>query len=131
MLTDTISDFIIQIKNGYMAKKEVIVVSFSNTKEAIAKILTKEGYLKTYEVKKITEIKEEIKVKLKYKGKEASITDIIRISKPGRRVYVKSDKIPKILGGIGKTIVSTSKGLMTGDEARKNKIGGELICKFW
>jgi len=131
MLTDPIADFLIQIKNGYLARKKKITVPTSKVKESIARLLSKEGYLGKIEFKKESENKINMIVELLYPDKKPKITEVFRLSKPGRRLYVKSVHIPKILGGFGEVIISTSKGFMTGKEARKKNLGGELICKFW
>lgn len=131
MLTDPISDFLTQIKNGYMARKGSVVVSYSKAKEGIARLLSKEGYLGKVEVKTLGKVKKELLVNLLYKGKEPKLTDVVRVSKISRRTYAKKNKIPKVLGGLGITIITTSSGLMTGAEARKKRLGGEIICKIW
>ncbi len=131
MMTDTIADMLVRIKNAIMAKHKEVRIPHSKMKERIAKILKEEGFISDYEV--VGEIpKKEILIKFKVlpDGKNA-ITDLKRISKPGRRIYASKDEIPWVMNGLGIAIISTSKGLMTDREARKNKIGGEVICYVW
>jgi len=130
-MTDTIADMLVRIKNAIMAKHKEVRIPHSKMKERIAKILKEEGFISDYEV--VGEIpKKEILIKFKVlpDGKNA-ITDLKRISKPGRRIYASKDEIPWVMNGLGIAIISTSKGLMTDREARKNKIGGEVICYVW
>jgi small subunit ribosomal protein S8 len=131
VLSDPISDFLTRFKNASNAHKEEFSAPFSNIKLEIARILKEEGYIWNYEV--VGEgIHKEIKVKAKYseQGKPV-LTDVKRCSKPGRRQYVASSDIPRVLSGLGIAIVSTSKGLMTGAQARKQNFGGELIALVW
>ncbi len=134
VVTDPIADFLIRIKNGYLAKKKVVTVPWSKMKEKISEILVKEGYLKKYQISKIKDQKGEgniLELELKYEGKKPVLTEVKRISKPGVRIYVKAGKIPQVKEGMGITIVSTPQGLMTEKEARKNHQGGEVICQIW
>ena len=105
---------------------------YSKLKTEIARILNEEGYIKSYEILKDESISGIIKVYLKYnRDKNSTITGIKRVSKPGLRVYVKKDEIPKVLGGLGTVIISTSKGVLTGTGAKKLGIGGEVLCSIW
>ena len=131
MMTDPIADFLIQIKNGYMARKENVVVPYSKLKDELAKLLLKEGYLGKVQVQHKDKVIKSLSVDLVYRGKEPRLTDVVRVSKIARRIYTKKNKIPKVLGGLGITVISTSLGLMTDSQARKNKLGGEIICKVW
>jgi len=131
MMTDPIADFLTQIRNAYMAGKESISVPFSKIKEQIAKILLSEGYIRKVEIKIIDKNKKMINADLIYDKKIPKMSKITRVSKPGRRVYVNKDSIPKVLGGMGMVILSTSGGVMTGKEAKAKKVGGEIICKIW
>jgi small subunit ribosomal protein S8 len=132
MMTDPISDFLIQIKNGYLARKEKIEVPYSKNKEALGKLLVKESYLGKVTVKKEEgSIKKYLIIELLYIGKKPKLTEIVRLSKPSVRIYVKGKQIPKVLGGLGMIIISTPKGFLTGRQARKEGVGGELICKLW
>lgn len=132
MMTDPISDFLIQIKNGYLARKEKIEVPYSKNKEALGKLLVKESYLGKVTVKKEEgSIKKYLIIELLYIGKKPKLTEIVRLSKPSVRIYVKGKQIPKVLGGLGMIIISTPKGFLTGRQAKKDGVGGELICKLW
>lgn len=131
-VTDLIADMLTVIRNGSRAKKEKVDVKNSKLGQRILEIFKREGYIKNY---KIIEDKRQgmIRVYLKYNETDKSpcITEIRRVSKPGLRICVKKEKMPKVLSGFGLAIVSTSKGVMTDKEARKEKIGGEVICHIW
>ena len=130
MVTDPIADMLIQIKNASMASRREVVLPFSRMKHEVASILVKEGYLES--ASKIgKEPKTELRLMLRYKDKMTVITDVRRRSKPGLRVYVNKDTIPRVLGGVGMAILSTPQGVMTDMEARKRGIGGELLCEIW
>jgi len=131
VMTDPIADFLTRIRNGNMVMHKTVEVPSSKIKLAIAEIMREEGYIKDYEY--IEDGKQGIiRIYLKYgPNKEKVITGIKRISKPGLRVYVKKDEIPKVLGGLGTAVISTSKGLMTDKKARKSGLGGEVICYIW
>ncbi len=131
MWSDPIADFCTIIRNGYMARKSQVTMPYSKFKESMAKILVKEGYLEDLKIK-LQDFKKKLVVTLKY-GKEGkpALRQIQRISKPGRRVYKNVKNLPKVLGGLGLAIISTSKGLLTDKEARKRNLGGEVICKLW
>ncbi|MBI4990612.1 30S ribosomal protein S8 [Candidatus Gottesmanbacteria bacterium] len=130
MMTDPIADFFIQIKNSYAAHKNTVVLPHSNIKEALARLLSKEGYIGNVGILKDKE-KKLLQVELLYDNKIPKFTQVVRVSKPGKRVYAAKNRIPKVLSGIGTTVVSTSAGVMTGRQARKLGLGGELICKLW
>ncbi len=131
-IMDLIADFLIRIKNGYLARKKEVVVPYSKLNENLAKILVKEGYLENSQVPSSDiKSKKELVVTLKYEGKKPVLTDVVRLSKPGLRVYLKKAKIPLVLGGLGTMIISTPHGLMTGKEARAKGLGGEAVCKLW
>ena len=130
-MNDTISDMLTRIRNALMSKKSEVVLPFSNFKNSLALVLQNEGYLLKVETKELEGFKHLV-LRLKYDPQgQPIITGIQRISKPGQRIYSTRTEIPKVLGGIGTTIVSTSKGLMTDREARKNKVGGEIVCQIW
>lgn len=131
MMTDPIADMLTRIRNGSNAKHESVDVPASNIKKEIAQILLDEGFIKGYDI--IEDGKQGIiRIELKYgKHGEKVISGIKRISKPGLKVYVKSDEIPRVLGGLGIAILSTSKGLMTDKMARKEHVGGEVLCYVW
>lgn len=131
VMTDPIADFLTRIRNGNMVMHETVEVPSSKMKASIAEIMKNEGYIKDFEY--IEDGKQGIiRVYLKYGGnKTRVITGIKRISKPGLRVYVKKDEIPKVLGGLGTAVISTSRGLMTDKSARKQGLGGEVVCYIW
>ncbi len=131
VVNDPIADMLTRIRNAQIAKHDAVVLPASNTKKAIAKILLAEGYVKSVDF--IDEAPQgSIKIALKYvNGKQPVIAGLKRISKPGLRVYAKSEELPKVLGGLGIAIISTSKGLMTDKEARKEMIGGEVLAYIW
>ncbi len=132
MMTDPISDLLTRIRNANMVKHETVSIPSSKMKKSIVEILLKEGYIKNYESIADEKNHEAIKVELKYEDNNARvITGLKRISKPGLKVYAKKDEIPKVLGGLGIAILSTSKGIMTDKEARKLNVGGEVICYVW
>ena len=129
-ITDPIADMLTRIRNANNAKHESVNVPASKLKLAIAKILFEEGYIKAYQF--IEDGNQGvIKITLKYLGKEKVITGLRRVSKPGLRMYVGADELPKVLRGLGIAIVSTSKGVMTDKEARKAHVGGEVLAFVW
>jgi small subunit ribosomal protein S8 len=131
VVTDTIADMLTRIRNANSMGYTNVTVPASNLKEDIAKILKEEGFINDYKVKS-EDNKKNIELTLKYGNKkEKVITGLKRISKPGLRVYVKSDEIPRVLNGLGIAIISTSKGLMTDKEARKQNLGGEVLAYIW
>jgi small subunit ribosomal protein S8 len=131
MLTDPIADMLIRIKNAVMRKKDRVSVPYSKMKERIADILKKEGFITDYKVEG-EGVKKNIDIYLKYDEQgEPIINDVRKISKPGRRIYVSKDEVPWVKTGMGIAILSTSKGIVTDREARRLKIGGELICEVW
>lgn len=131
VMTDPVADFLTRIRNGNMVMHETVEIPASKMKIAIAEIMKEEGYIKDFEY--IEDGKQGIiRVYLRYgANKERVITGLKRISKPGLRVYVKKDEVPKVLGGLGIAIVSTAKGLMSDKNARKSGLGGEVICYIW
>ena len=130
-ISDVIADLLTRIRNAGSAKHETVDVPASSVKRAIVKILLDEGYIK--EMQEIDDGKQGIiRITLKYgAGKQHAITGIKRISKPGLRVYSSKDELPKVLNGIGVAIISTSKGIMTGRQARKEGRGGEVLAFVW
>ena len=131
VMTDPIADFLTRIRNANMVMHEKVEIPASKTKAALAEILKNEGFIKDYE--QIEDGKQGIiRVYLKYgPNREKVITGLKRISKPGLKVYCKKDEVPKVLGGLGIAIISTSKGIVTDKEARKLGLGGEVICYVW
>ncbi len=131
-MSDPIADMLTRIRNANTAKHDTVDVPSSKMKEAIAKILTDEGYIAGYEIIE-DGVKKTMKITLKYgvDKNEKVISGIKRISKPGLRVYANTDELPRVLGGIGTAIVSTNKGIITDKEARKLGVGGEVIAYVW
>ncbi len=130
-VTDPIADLLTRIRNANQMRYNEVVVPKSNVKLEIVKILKDEGYIADYKVIK-EEVQDNIVITLKYgKNKERVISGLKRISKPGLRVYAKAEEIPTVLNGLGISIVSTSKGIMTGKEARKENLGGEVLAYVW
>ena len=131
MLTDPIADMLNRIRNAIVAKQEVVPVPASKTKIAIAEVLRQEGFIKEFEV--VSEgVKRTIRVRLAYGGrKEPAISGLRRVSKPGLRVYVQKREIPRVYGGLGIAILSTPIGVMTGQEAWRHHVGGEILCYVW
>lgn len=129
--TDPIADLLTRIRNALTARHESVMVPASKMKKAIADILVAEGYIKSADI--VDEMGHpNIKIVLKYGNKyESVISNLKRISKPGLRVYAGYEDLPKVLGGLGIAIISTSKGIMTDREARKNKVGGEVLAYVW
>lgn len=129
-MSDVIADMLTRIRNANNAKHATVDVPASNMKKAIADILLAEGYIKGYEV--VEDGKQGIiRITLKYIGKQKVIQGLRRISKPGLRQYVGCEDLPKVMGGLGIAIISTSKGLMTDKKARKENIGGEVLAFVW
>lgn len=130
-MTDPIADMLTRIRNANKERHDSLEMPASKIKIEILKLLEREGYIQGFNVNDIGNNKTTITVKLKYKGNRRVINGIKRISKPGLRIYVESDKIPYVYNGLGTAIITTSKGLMTDREARKAKIGGEVIAYVW
>ena len=131
VVTDPIADLLTRIRNALTAKHETVSVPNSKMKKAIVDILVNEGFVKSAEVVE-NDGKSDIVITLKYGAKnEKVITNLKRISKPGLRVYCGYEQLPKVLGGLGIAIISTSKGVMTDKQARNNKIGGEVLAYVW
>ncbi|MDO4543610.1 MAG: 30S ribosomal protein S8 [Clostridia bacterium] len=130
-MTDTIADMLTRIRNALIAKHESVDVPCSTIKLAIAQILVDEGYIKSFEVLE-EGVAKTIRIQLKYgANKQRVIVGIKRISRPGLRVYARKDEVPKVLGGLGIAIISTSRGVMTDREARKLGVGGEVLAYVW
>ena len=131
MLTDPIADMLTRIRNANRALHERAEMPTSKLKEEIARILEEEGYIREYEIRK-GEAYDTLVVHLKYgRSRERIITDLKRISKPGRRIYAKKDRLPRVLGGMGIAILSTSSGVITGRTAAERGVGGEVIAFVW
>ena len=131
-MTDPIADMLTRIRNGNSAEHDTVVIPASKMKVEIARILKQEGYINGYTVEGETAKDKTITVELKYgPDKQKVITGLKRISKPGLRVYAKGDNVPRVLNGLGIAIISTSKGLMTDRDARKQNLGGEVVAYVW
>lgn len=131
MVTDPIADFLTRIRNAAMARHETTRLPASKLKRAIADILKAEGFVSDVRTEGAS-IGETLAITLKYtRERQAAFQGIRRVSRPGRRVYVRHDQIPRVLSGLGVSILSTSQGLMTDKEARRRKVGGELLCEVW
>ena len=129
-MSDVIADMLTRIRNANNAKHETVDIPASNMKKAIAEILVNEGYVKSYQI--IEDGKQGvIRVALKYVGKQKVIHGLRRISKPGLRIYSNCEDMPKVMNGLGIAIVSTSKGIMTDKQARKENVGGEVLAFVW
>ena len=128
-MTDPISDMLTRIRNAHRALLPTTQIPHSKLKESIANILKKEGYLAEVSIEGAP--KKNIKVKLKYEGKRGVIEGLRRVSSPGLRRYVGATDIPRVRGGLGTAILSTSQGIMTGTQARRSNLGGELLCYVW
>ena len=130
-LTDPIGDMFTRIRNGQMRLLETVQIPSSNFRKNILEILKSEGFIKNYYIEKLENNKINLKINLKYYEGNPVIKEIKRISKPGRRVYSRATSITKVMNGLGFAILSTPKGVKTDTEARKNNIGGEIICKVF
>jgi small subunit ribosomal protein S8 len=133
-MTDPIADFLTRLRNAARANKETVVMPASRLKRELARILSEQGYIEGFEVQapEAGRPGEQLVVRLKYtENRQPVISKLKRVSRPGRRVYVAADEIPKALGGMGTVIVSTSRGVMTGHEARQERVGGEVVAEVW
>ena len=130
-MTDPIADLLTRIRNGITAEHDVVEMPASSFKAEVARILQEQGYIEAYEVEP-ARVGQTLRVTLKYtEDRRSVIQGLERISKPGRREYVGAGNVPKVQGGMGTTIVSTSRGVMTGHDARRAGIGGELVARVW
>jgi small subunit ribosomal protein S8 len=133
-MTDPVADFLTRIRNGIMAAKEEVEIPASKLKQEVARILTEQGYINGFDVRpgQAGAAGETILVRLRYtENRTPVISGLRRVSRPGQRYYVDSRHIPKVLGGMGTAIVSTSRGVMTGHEARRAGVGGEVMAEVW
>ena len=130
MVTDSIADMLTRIRNAIMARHDDVAIPLSKPLLAIAKILKDEGFIGDFSI--VNDNKNRfLKIKLKYLDSQPAITGLERVSKPGLRIYVKRGEIPRVYGGLGIAIISTSKGIMIGQNAWQRKLGGELLCYVW
>ena len=130
-MTDPIADFLTRIRNGLVADHETVDIPASKFKAELARILTEQGYIEgfTTEAARVGEV---LRVRLKYtEDRDPVITGIQRVSRPGRRTYVSAAEVPRVLGGMGTAIISTSRGVMTGHDARREGVGGEVVAQVW
>jgi small subunit ribosomal protein S8 len=131
MMTDPVADMLARIRNANKAMHEQVEMPVSRMKHEIARILKEEGYIRDYQVRK-GESFDTLVIDLKYgRNRERVLTDLKRVSKPGRRVYARKDRLPRVLGGMGTAILSTSSGLVTSRTAQERGIGGEVVCFVW
>ena len=130
-LTDPIGDMFSRIRNGQMRSLNSVEIPSSNFRKNILKILKDEGYIKDFFIEKTINNRTSLRINLKYFEGDPVIKEIKRISKPGRRVYSRATSIPKVMNGLGLAILSTPKGVMSDSEARKNNVGGEIICRVF
>ena len=128
-MTDPIADLLTRIRNGLKARLPVVAMPHSRIKERIAGVLKAEGYLSDFETEGQT--KKTLKLKLKYEGPRSVIEGLRRVSRPGLRYYVAATEAPRVRGGLGVAILSTSQGVMTASQARKQNLGGEVLCHVW
>ena len=130
-VTDSIGDMLTRIRNANTALKPDALVPYSRLKAEIAKVLKREGYIADFYAEKLENGRQVLKIQLKMIGKERTIVGIKRVSRPGLRRYVGSQDVPRVLGGMGISILTTSRGIMTGREAKKANVGGELLAYVW
>ena len=131
-MTDPIADMLTRIRNANLAMRDEVAMPSSKMKRALAEVLRREGYIANYEVKGSDGPAQVLTIDLKYSSeRERVITELRRVSKSGRRVYTKADRVPRVQGGLGIAVLSTSKGLMTDQEARRRRLGGEVLCYVW
>ena len=131
MQTDPIADFLTRVRNALVADHDDVQMPASKFKAEIARILAEQGYIEDYAVEP-ARVGRTLRLRLKYtEDRRPAISGLERVSKPGRRRYVNADDVPKVLGGMGTAIVSTSKGVMTGHDARREGVGGELVARVW
>ncbi len=129
-MSDPIADLLTRIRNAGNAQLPTVEIPHSKMKESIAHVLKREGYIEAVAIEGVVATKK-IKLKLKYEGRKSVIDGLKRVSTPGLRRYVASDEIPRVRNGMGTAILSTPAGILTGNEARRQKVGGELLCYVW
>ena len=131
-MTDPIADMLTRIRNANTAMHDTVTMPSSKLKESLATVLQKEGYIEGYEVAPSQRGPGNVlEITLKYSDRKRTIAGLKRVSKPGLRIYAQADKMPRVLGGMGVAVVSTSQGLMTDAEARRKRVGGEVLCYVW
>jgi small subunit ribosomal protein S8 len=131
-MTDPIADMLTRLRNATTAHHEVVQIPSSKIKIGIADILKREGYIKDFNIERASDSSPQLKIELKYgPNRERTILGLKRISKPGLRIYAHRDEVPRVLGGLGIAIISTSNGLLTDKQAKKARVGGEVLCFVW
>jgi small subunit ribosomal protein S8 len=130
-LSDPVADYLSRIRNAISAKHDKVDIPSSKVKLEMTRILKEEGYIQNYKFQEEEKRQGTIRVFLKYSEGNPVITGLKQVSKPGRRIYAHKDKVPKVVGGLGICIVSTSRGIMTGDQSQKTGVGGEVLCQVW
>ncbi len=130
-MTDPLADMFTRIRNGSKAKFEKVDIPSSKMKKEITKILKEEGFIKNYRMVTSDQSREVIRISLKYDSSRKGVIHLRRVSRPGRRVYVGTDKIPSVMGGLGVSILSTPKGILTDKASREAHVGGEVLCYIW
>ena len=128
-MQDPVSDMLTRLRNGAMARQKEVAIPSSNLKAAIAKVLEEEGYIKSYRV--VGDVKKTLFVEMKYQERRPVLEGLERISKPSRRLYCGCKDIPKVKDGLGIAILSTPKGILSGADAEKQNVGGEILCYIW
>jgi small subunit ribosomal protein S8 len=130
-MTDPIADMLTRLRNAARAHKTEFVVPYSRLKSEVARILEKEGYIAGFELETTQKGRPNLKIRNKFVNKASAIAGLRRVSRPGLRRYVKADEVPRVLGGMGIAVLSTSRGVLTGHEARRQNVGGELLAYIW
>ena len=130
-MTDPIADMLTRLRNAARAHKPEFIVPYSKLKSEIARILEKEGYIAGFQLEPTQKGRPNLKIRNKFVNKASAIAGLRRVSKPGLRRYVKADEVPRVLGGMGIAVLSTSRGVLTGHEARRQNVGGELLAYIW
>ena len=130
-MTDPIADMLTRIRNANTAMHDDVTMPSSKVKEALAHVLEREGYISGFRIEANGSPNKTLTIDMKYVDRKRVINGVRRVSTPGLRVYAKADEIPRVLGGLGVAVVSTSRGLMTDRDARKSRVGGEVICYVW
>ncbi|HEY7160480.1 MAG TPA: 30S ribosomal protein S8 [Acidobacteriota bacterium] len=129
-LSDPVADYLVRVRNAISAKHDKVDIPSSRVKVEITKILKEEGFIQNYKIQE-DKVQGTIRVFLKYSDGSPVISGLKQVSKPGRRIYAHKDKVPKVVGGLGISIVSTSRGIMTGEQSLKAGVGGEVLCEVW
>jgi small subunit ribosomal protein S8 len=131
MMTDPIADMLTRIRNSLMVRQDIVKMPSSKMKHQIARILTQEKYIRGYKIVPVSEYEKVLTIYLKYQNNQPTILGIDRISKPGRRVFAKVNKLPRVHGGLGTAILTTPKGVLTDRQAKMVGVGGEVVCYVW